>query len=76
MALMVTAPGSSSVTVRDRPNYVLGVEYEVGVEKSKNRVTAIEIFLLPVWPLEPPRRTFLANMAAACPLRPLGGPHH
>ena len=26
MALMVTAPGASSVTVRDRPNNVLGVE--------------------------------------------------
>ena len=67
MALMVTASGASSVTVRDRPNNVLGVEWEVGVAKSKNRVAAI--FLLPVWPLELPRRTFLANMASACPLK-------
>jgi len=49
--VMLRFPPGSSVTVRVRPHNVLGVELEVGVEKSKNRVAAI--FLLPVWPLAP-----------------------
>jgi len=49
------SPGGA-VTVRDRPHKVYEVEYEVGVAESEKRVAAI--FLLPVWPLEPPGRSF------------------
>jgi len=51
------SPGGA-VTVRDRPHKV----YEVGVAESKKLVAAI--FLLPVWPLEPPGGPILACIVA------------
>jgi len=44
--------------VRDRPHKVYEVEKEVGVAESEKLVAAI--FLLPVWPLEPPGCSFFA----------------
>ena len=50
-----------------RGSGVLGlllVKSEFGVAKSEKRVTAI--FLLPVWPLEPPGRSFLPYSGLYC----------
>ena len=43
---------------------LLLVKSEFGVAKSEKRVTAI--FLLPVWPLEPPGRSFLPYSGLYC----------
>ena len=43
---------------------LLFVKSKVGIAESEKLVAAI--FLLPVWPLEPPRRTFLPYSGLHC----------
>jgi len=45
---------------------LLFVKSKVGVAESEKRVAAI--FLLPVWPLEPPGRSFLPYSGLHCRL--------
>ena len=72
MVLMVTVPGGSYVTVRDRPNNVLGgSNRKLGSKSPKigsppyfyfrfGRLSPLDGHFWPIWP----------------PLAPLGGPHH
>jgi len=64
-SLMLKFSPGGAVTVRDRPHKVYEVEQEVGVAESEKLVSAI--FLLPVWLLEPPGRSFLPYSGLFCP---------